>query len=98
MWYTDLFYGYNSEKYLKNVVFKSYVDETDDIMNDVVSDYMDSPSFWGSVIKTSLNAALDLKEYYKIMSDANLGTDYNYNESLDAANVLFVQYLYKRNG
>ncbi len=89
VYYSDLFYTYD-ESYLKSKLLADYVRETYNVTDKVYNEYCDSfEGFW-TTIKTSLNAATNLKEYFKLMSSCNGGQDFTYERALDKANtVLF---------
>ena len=92
VYYSDIFYAYDTD-YLKSDYFKSYSSETYDVTNQIYADYLDSPSFAWTEIKTALNAALDIKEWIQIVSDGLGVSDFTYQRALLSANEKFAQNL-----
>ena len=96
--YSDLFYGYNTDYLLNNYYFQNYSKETSVVSEKIYNEYFDSPNFFWTEFKTALNAALDLKEWSQIMSDATGSTDFTYQRALTSANELFAQSLFDNAG
>ncbi len=96
VYYTDLFFGYETHDYFYSDEYAQYIQKNETTVNRIFNEFMDSPGFFWTQIKTSVNAACDLREWFQLISDGYGSTDYNYDSALDAANVLFVQHLFDR--
>jgi len=94
--YSDLFFGYDPS-YLINQKFDAYSEDNYDVARDVFNDYLDSPRFMWTQLKTAISAATDIKEFFKLLSDANYGTDYTYIDAMDSANIMFATELLGEN-
>ncbi len=92
IYYSDLFYGYS--EYLRNSTYlRNYSWETQDVLNNLYSDYMNSPKFIFSDIKHSLPLVFDIKEYTKLITDLTGLTSFTYENALDKANQEFAKEL-----
>lgn len=96
IYYSDLFYGYSA--YLsKSAYLLDYSIQTQQTLNKVYLDYMDSPYFIFSDIKHSLPLVFNAKEYTKMVSDLLGLTSFTYENALDKANQIFAQELMGEN-
>ena len=91
IYYSDLFYGYDTS-YLMSAYLENYYDDIDNITRDIFNDYVNSPNYIWTQIETSLGS-LSAKEYFKLISDAYGGTNYNYQDAMDSANLMVAQNL-----
>ena len=92
IYYSDLFYGYDTS-YLMNAYIEDYYDDVDNVARDIFNDYINSPKYIWTQIETSIAAALSAKEFFEMMSDAYGGTNFNYLQAVDSANILFAKEL-----
>lgn len=90
--YSDLFYIYASS-YLKSTLLTTHSKEIGGFTASVYNDYCNSSKFMWTAVKDGVMAATDLKEFRKLMLDTYGSTDYNYEASLDKANVLLATQL-----
>ena len=64
IYYSDLFYGYDTS-YLTNAYIEDYYDDVDDVARDIFNDYINSPKYVWTQIETSIAAALSAKELFE---------------------------------
>ena len=96
IYYSDLFYGYDTS-YLTNAYIEDYYDDVDDVARDIFNDYINSPRYFWTQIETSVAAALNAREFFELMSDTYGGTNFNYTDAIDSANILFAKELIGEN-
>ena len=91
IYYSDLFYGYDSE-YLESAKLQKHYGEVSGQMAKVFNEYIDSPAFTWTGIKTSISAATDFETFLKLLTDA-YGDEHGatYYDGMDAANADFVK-------
>ena len=92
IYYSDLFYGYDTS-YLTNAYIEDYYDDVDDVARDIFNDYINSDKYIWTQIETSIAAALSAREFFELISDANFDTNFNYTDAIDSANILFAKEL-----
>ena len=91
IYYTDLFYGYSH--YLVNDSYlTSYSDQINWVYDSVYNGYLDSAEKYGTAIKHAFDTIVSPTDLAKLITDKIGFTDYSYNEALDAANEVFVNY------
>ena len=101
VYYSDLFYGYDTSYLSDNGMMKLHINQTSNILADIYNDYADSNAGFWSMFKTGLNMSidamfkLDFKEYAGLMSDTYGSTNYIYTNALDSANEIFAKELLK---
>ncbi len=101
VYYSDLFYGYDTSYLTDNEWMKHCFKESSSILEDIYNNYADSSQGFWTTFKTGLNMSinamfkLDFKEYVALMSDTYGSTDYIYKNALDSANVIFAKELLK---
>lgn len=86
--YSDLFYRYSN--YLSNSYLNNYTDYAFNTMDMIESDFSESGDYYLMSIKTAINSSLDLTSWGKLISDATGKTDFQFQQSLDAANIKLV--------
>ena len=96
IYYSDLFYGYDSS-YLTDLTRSKldlYNDDASYRMITAFNEYIDSPYFTWTGIKTSISAATSLETFLKLLTDA-YGDEHGatYYDGMDAANADFVKEL-----
>ena len=96
IYYSDLFYGYDTS-YLSNAYIEDYYDDVDDVARDIFNDYINSPRYFWTQIKTSIAAVVSSREFFELMSDTYGGTNFNYTDAIDSANILFAKELVGEN-
>ncbi|MBR6681446.1 MAG: hypothetical protein IKL40_00490, partial [Clostridia bacterium] len=97
VYYSDLFYGYDTSYLSESTILKSHAKDTSVILANIYNEYASSfQGFWTS-FKTGLNMSvdamfkLDFREYAELMSDTYGDTDYVYTNALDSANLAFAK-------
>ncbi len=99
VYYSDIFYGYDASYLSNDVGLKMHYSDTH-IIERIYNEYAASnQSFW-TQFETALDASLpvfklDFRQYAMLMSDTFGGTDYIYQKSLDSANLVFAQNIFK---
>lgn len=97
VYYSDLFYGYDTFYLRENVLLSTHAKETSLILADIYNDYADSDKFLWTQIKSSLATATNIKEWVNLVASTYGSTDYIYEKALDSANKAFATELLGRN-
>lgn len=99
IYYSDLFYGYDTSYLFDSTMLKLYSKDTSVLFEDIYRDFANSTEGYWSRFKTGVNMTvsamfkLDFREYAALMSDTYGSTDFIYTKALDSANIIFAENL-----
>lgn len=91
IYYSDIFWGY--PKILKTVYIPRYRHETWEALTLIKTEYITTNDYSNAAKEHGINIALDSADWAKYLLDNAGVTNFQHNEELDKANILFVQAL-----
>ncbi len=91
--YTDLFYGYTPD-YLRSNYISEYVRENRNVIDDICVKFSNSDEEMYLEFKTGIEITLKPKDSFKWWMDYLGITNFMYNDSLDAANIMFAEAMF----